>query len=63
MTGSRSSLIGALLIIFFHINQSQNKRLKIAIMALMLMSIRIILSFKKIFLMKELDLWLASWFI
>lgn len=36
MTGSRSSLIGALLIIFFHINQSQNKRLKIAIIALML---------------------------
>lgn len=36
MTGSRSSLIGALLIIFFHINQSQNKKLKIAIIALML---------------------------
>jgi exopolysaccharide production protein ExoQ len=36
MTGSRSSLIGALLIIFFHINQSQNKRLKTAIIALML---------------------------
>jgi exopolysaccharide production protein ExoQ len=36
MTGSRSSLIGALLIIFFHINQSQNKRLKIVIISLML---------------------------
>ena len=32
-TGSRSSLIGALLIIFFHINQSKNKKLKIAIIA------------------------------
>lgn len=36
MTGSRSSLIGALLIIFFHINQSQNKKLKVAIIAGML---------------------------
>lgn len=36
MTGSRSSLIGALLIIFFHINQSQNKKLKIGIIAGML---------------------------
>lgn len=33
MTGSRSSLIGALLIIFFHINQSKNKKLKIIIVA------------------------------
>lgn len=36
MTGSRSSLIGALLIIFFHINQSQNKKLKYAIIGAML---------------------------
>jgi O-antigen ligase len=36
MTGSRSSLIGALLIIFFHINQSQNKKLKYAIIIAML---------------------------
>jgi len=36
MTGSRSSLIGALLIIFFHINQSKNKNLKYAIIAGML---------------------------
>ncbi len=36
MTGSRSSLIGALLIIFFHINQSQNKKLKWAIIIGML---------------------------
>lgn len=28
MTGSRSSLVGGLLIIFFHINQSDNKKLK-----------------------------------
>ena len=33
MTGSRSSLIGALLIILFHIKQSQNKRLKVLIIA------------------------------
>jgi O-antigen ligase len=31
MTGSRSSLIGALLIIFFHINQTKNKGLKLTI--------------------------------
>jgi exopolysaccharide production protein ExoQ len=31
MTGSRSSLIGGLLIIFFHINQSKNVKLKAAI--------------------------------
>jgi exopolysaccharide production protein ExoQ len=37
MTGSRSSLIGALLIIFFHINQSQNKKLKYAIIGAMLL--------------------------
>lgn len=37
MTGSRSSLIGAILIIFFHINQSNNKRLKIIIVAGMLL--------------------------
>lgn len=36
MTGSRSSLIGALLIIFFHINQSKNMNLKIAIISAML---------------------------
>lgn len=36
MTGSRSSLIGALLIIFFHINQSKNKNLKMAIIGLMI---------------------------
>lgn len=36
MTGSRSSLIGALLIIFFHINQSKNKKLKVAIIIGML---------------------------
>lgn len=36
MTGSRSSLIGALLIIFFHINQSKKKNLKIVIIAGML---------------------------
>jgi exopolysaccharide production protein ExoQ len=36
MTGSRSSLIGALLIIFFHINQSQNVKLKWAIIIGML---------------------------
>jgi exopolysaccharide production protein ExoQ len=33
MTGSRSSLIGALLIILFHIKQSENKRLKTLIIA------------------------------
>ena len=32
MTGSRSSLIGVLLIIFFHINQTKKKGLKMAIM-------------------------------
>jgi O-antigen ligase len=37
MTGSRSSLIGALLIIMFHVNQSENKRLKALIVAGMLM--------------------------
>lgn len=36
MTGSRSSLIGALLIIFFHINQSKNKKLKVSIIVGML---------------------------
>jgi hypothetical protein len=36
MTGSRSSLIGAFLIIFFHINQSQNRKLKIAVIICML---------------------------
>lgn len=36
MTGSRSSLIGALLIIFFHINQSKNRNLKIVIISAML---------------------------
>lgn len=35
MTGSRSSLIGGLLIIFFHINQSKNKKLKWIIIASM----------------------------
>lgn len=33
MTGSRSSLIGVLLIIFFHINQTKQKTLKLAIIA------------------------------
>lgn len=33
MTGSRSSLIGILLIIFFHINQTKQKKLKFAIIA------------------------------
>ena len=33
MTGSRSSLIGVLLIIFFHINQTKQKTLKFAIIA------------------------------
>lgn len=33
MTGSRSSLIGVLLIIFFHINQTKRKGLKMAIIA------------------------------
>ena len=33
MTGSRSSLIGAFLIVFFHVNQSDNKKLKIMIVA------------------------------
>jgi exopolysaccharide production protein ExoQ len=37
MTGSRSSLIGVLLIIFFHINQTKNKGLKLAIIAGVLM--------------------------
>lgn len=37
MTGSRSSLIGALLIVFFHINQAKNQVLKIAIVAGVLM--------------------------
>lgn len=36
MTGSRSSLIGALLIIFFHINQSKNKKLKYVIIGVIL---------------------------
>lgn len=36
MTGSRSSLIGALLIIFFHINQSKNKKLKYVIIGAVL---------------------------
>lgn len=31
MTGSRSSLVGGLLIIFFHINQSNNRKLKVLI--------------------------------
>ncbi|WP_076550564.1 O-antigen ligase family protein [Chryseobacterium ureilyticum] len=33
MTGSRSSLIGILLIIFFHVNQTKQKKLKFAIIA------------------------------
>lgn len=37
MTGSRSSLIGVLLIIFFHINQTKQKTLKFAIIALVAM--------------------------
>lgn len=37
VTGSRSSLIGALLIIFFHINQSKNQKIKWLIIAVVLM--------------------------
>jgi exopolysaccharide production protein ExoQ len=37
MTGSRSSLIGALLIILFHVNQSENKRIKALIIAAILL--------------------------
>lgn len=37
MTGSRSSLIGALLIILFHVKQSENKKLKAMIVAGVLM--------------------------
>ncbi len=37
MTGSRSSLIGALLIIFFHINQTKRQGLKLAIVGCVLM--------------------------
>ncbi|MFX7605165.1 hypothetical protein ABTJ35_19055, partial [Acinetobacter baumannii] len=37
MTGSRSSLIGFLLIVFFHINQTKQKTLKFAIIALVAM--------------------------
>jgi hypothetical protein len=37
MTGSRSSLIGALLIIFFHINQTKKQGLKLAIIGGVLM--------------------------
>lgn len=37
MTGSRSSLIGVLLIIFFHINQTKQKTLKFSILAIVAM--------------------------
>ncbi len=37
MTGSRSSLIGALLIIFFHVNQTKRQGLKLAIVGCVLM--------------------------
>lgn len=37
LTGSRSSLIGALLIVFFHIKQTKGKMLKIVMVALVLM--------------------------
>lgn len=37
MTGSRSSLIGVLLIIFFHINQTKRQGLKLAIMGMVLL--------------------------
>lgn len=37
MTGSRSSLIGALLIIFFHINQTKKQGLKLAIIGAVLL--------------------------
>jgi hypothetical protein len=37
MTGSRSSLIGALLIIWFHLSQSKNKKLKWVIIFIMLL--------------------------
>ncbi len=36
MTGSRSSLIGVLLIVFFHINQTKKKTLKLGIIGLVL---------------------------
>ncbi|MEC5174931.1 O-antigen ligase family protein [Chryseobacterium nepalense] len=36
MTGSRSSLIGVLLIIFFHVNQTKRKGLKLGIIAVVL---------------------------
>ncbi|MFN4365629.1 O-antigen ligase family protein [Chryseobacterium hispalense] len=36
MTGSRSSLIGVLLIIFFHVNQTKRKALKLGIIAVVL---------------------------
>lgn len=36
MTGSRSSLIGVLLIIFFHVNQTKRKTLKLGIIAVVL---------------------------
>ena len=39
LTGSRSSLIGALLIIFFHINQTKQQGLKLAIMGSVLLVI------------------------
>lgn len=39
LTGSRSSLIGALLIIFFHINQTKKQGLKLAIMGCVLLVI------------------------
>ena len=39
MTGSRSSLIGVLIIIFFHINQTKKQGLKMAIMGCVLMVI------------------------
>jgi exopolysaccharide production protein ExoQ len=39
LTGSRSSLIGALLIIFFHINQTKRQGIKLAIMGCVLLII------------------------
>lgn len=39
VTGSRSSLIGVVLIVFFHINQSTNTRLKYAIMGVVLLAL------------------------
>jgi len=48
MTGSRSSLIGVVLIIFFHIKQSRNQKLKVIIVTAMLLAMPV--AFNKIIL-------------